>query len=115
MSEQFEPLLSKRFSKNDDGFTCLYCGRYVPPLGYTSRNHCPYCLWSIHVDVNPGDRANECRGALRPIRTEPDSKKGFIVIHRCEKCGEIRRNKAAEKGDVPDDRRLLIKLTVGEG
>ena len=112
--EKNDRLTPKRFSKNDDGFTCLHCGREVPPLGYTSRNHCPYCLWSIHVDVNPGDRANECRGALRPIRTEPDPKKGFIVIHRCEKCGEIRRNKAAESGNVPDNRRLLIKLTVGE-
>ena len=26
--------------------------------GYT--NHCPKCLWSKHVDINPGDRgANE--------------------------------------------------------
>ncbi len=107
-------LSQKRFSKNDDSFVCLHCGREVPPLGYTSRNHCPYCLWSIHVDVNPGDRANDCRGALRPIRTEPDPKKGFVVIHRCEKCGEIRRNRAAMSGNTPDDRRLLIKLTVAE-
>lgn len=107
-------LLSKRFSKNDDGFVCLHCGREVPPLGYTSRNHCPFCLWSIHVDVNPGDRANECRGALRPIRTEPDPKKGFVVIHKCERCGEIRRNRAALEGNTPDDKRLLIKLTVAE-
>ena len=37
---------TKRFSKNDSGFICEHCGREVPPLGYTSRNHCPYCLWS---------------------------------------------------------------------
>ena len=105
-----DALLSKRFSKNDDGFVCLHCGRQVEPLGYTSRNHCPHCLWSVHVDVNPGDRANPCRGALRPIRTEPDPKKGFVVIHRCEKCGEIRRNKAASD----DNRSLLIKYTVNQ-
>lgn len=105
-----DALLSKRFSKNDDGFVCLHCGRQVEPLGYTSRNHCPHCLWSVHVDVNPGDRANPCRGALKPVRTEPDPKKGFVVIHRCERCGEIRRNKAASD----DNRSLLIKYTVGQ-
>ena len=105
-----DALLSKRFSKNDDGFVCLHCGRQVEPLGYTSRNHCPHCLWSVHVDINPGDRANPCRGALKPVRTEPDPKKGFVVIHRCEKCGEIRRNKAASD----DNRSLLIKYTVGQ-
>lgn len=113
MSESNE-LEVKRFSKNDESFVCLHCGREVPPLGYTSRNHCPYCLWSIHIDVNPGDRANDCLGALRPIRTEPDPKKGFVIIHRCEKCGEIRRNRAALRGNVPDDRSLLIKLTVAD-
>ena len=104
----------KRFSKNDASFVCAHCGKEVPPLGYTSRNHCPHCLWSLHVDINPGDRANPCRGALRPIRTEPDPKKGFVVIHRCERCGEIRRNKAALSGDTPDNRALLIKLTAGQ-
>ena len=103
----------KRFSKNDSGFVCAHCGRVVEPLGYTSRNHCPFCLWSLHVDINPGDRANTCGGILRPIKAEPDPKKGYIIIHRCEKCGEIRRNKAAIKGDTPDNRSLLIRLTAG--
>ena len=57
----------KRFSKLDDGFTCVHCGREVKPLGYSSRNHCPFCLWSRHVDINPGDRANPCGGDLEPI------------------------------------------------
>ncbi len=108
-----EELERKRFQKKDEGFVCAHCGKEVPPLGYTSRNHCPYCLWSLHVDVLPGDRANPCGGGLRPIRTEPDPKKGFVIVHRCEKCGEIRRNRAAMKGDVPDNHRLLIRLTAG--
>ena len=113
MSEQFEPLLSKRFSKNDDGFTCLHCGRYVPPLGYTSRNHCPYCLWSIHVDVNPGDRANDCGGIMEPITAEVDSKKGFVIVHKCKKCGAISRNRSAHEAKVqPDDIKKLIALTA---
>ena len=51
---------------------------------------------------------------MRPIRTEPDAKRGFIIIHKCEKCGEIRRNRAALDAKAQNDNRsLLIKLTAG--
>lgn len=93
---------------------CKNCGRTVEPLGYSSRNHCPFCLCSLHVDVNPGDRACECGGIMRPIHVLPDNKKGYIIVHKCERCGEIRRNRAAhEAKNQPDDIRLLIALTVG--
>ena len=99
---------TKLFTKNDNGFICAHCGKTVEPLGYTSRNHCPYCLWSLHVDINPGDRASDCKGILRAVKAEPDPKKGFIIIHKCEKCGALRRNKAAKD----DDMNLLIELTA---
>ena len=105
----------KRFTKNDSGFVCAHCGRKVEPLGYTSRNHCPFCLWSLHLDINPGDRASDCGGQLRPIKVETDPKKGFIIVHKCEKCGEIRRNRAATDAKIqPDDIDLIIKLTAAE-
>ena len=97
----------KRFTKNDNGFICAHCGKEVEPLGFTSRNHCPFCLWSLHVDVNPGDRASDCGGVMDPAFAEPDAKRGFIITHKCRKCGELRRNKAASD----DDRDLLIDLT----
>ena len=104
----------KRFQKNDNGFTCKNCGFEVKPLGVTSRDHCPKCLCSIHIDINPGDRANECGGLMRPIRSEPDAKRGFVIIHKCEKCGEIRRNRAALNAkEQPDNRSLLVRLTAG--
>ena len=99
---------SKRFAKNDSGFICSGCGKEVPPLGYTSRNHCPYCLCSLHLDVNPGDRAADCAGLMEPIAADPDPKKGFVITHKCKKCGAVRRCKAAKDDDVS----LLIKLTV---
>ena len=106
-------LQGKRFVKNDTGFVCVNCGTTVLPLGHTSRNHCPKCLCSLHVDINPGDRANPCRGILRPIAVEPDAKKGYILIQKCEKCGEIRRNKTAHDAKVqPDDIGLIIALTA---
>ena len=109
-------LEEKRFRKNDEGFVCVNCGLTVQPMGSSSRNHCPRCLCSLHVDIHPGDRANPCHGILRPISAEPDAKKGFILIQRCEKCGEIRRNRAALDAKVqPDDLRLLIALTTQTG
>jgi DNA-directed RNA polymerase subunit RPC12/RpoP len=105
----------KRFTKNDDGFICAHCGKEVKPLGYTSRDHCPFCLWSIHIDVNPGDRANECHGNLVPIKVETDSKKGYVIVYKCDKCGEIHRNKAAHEAKVqPDSISLIIKLSAAE-
>ena len=106
-------LEKKLFTKNDASFVCAHCGKEVKPLGYSSRNHCPFCLWSLHVDVNPGDRDNSCRGQMEPIFAEVDPKKGFIIIHRCDKCGQTVRNKAALEGNQPDDNDLLIKLTTG--
>lgn len=103
----------KRFTTNDEGFVCERCGLEVLPLGTTSRNHCPRCLYSRHVDVHPGDRASECRGMMRPIGVETDGKRGFVVVHRCERCGELRRNRSAADAAVqPDDRRLIVELSV---
>ena len=110
---------TKRFSKNDNGFVCVNCGFEVMPLGKTSRNHCPKCLCSLHVDIMPGDRANTCQGILRPVRVFPDAKKGYIINYQCDKCGDEGRNKAAIKtsfkDSLPDeqydDENLLIMLT----
>ncbi|MBQ3126333.1 MAG: RNHCP domain-containing protein [Clostridia bacterium] len=108
--------MEKRFRKNDSAFICAHCGAEVAPLGYSSRNHCPVCLWSLHLDENPGDRASDCGGQMRPIRVEPDPRKGYVIVHKCEKCGAIRRCKAAHEAAVqPDDIDLLIKLTAGNG
>lgn len=111
---------TKRFTKNDAGFICGNCGFEVLPLIKTSRNHCPKCLCSIHIDINPGDRASECKGLLIPVSAVPDPQKGYIITHKCKKCGELRRNRAAlkisAKDNLPDeqydDEDFLIKLTV---
>ena len=97
----------KLFTKNDNGFICENCGRAVPKLGYSSRNHCPFCLFSKHVDVNPGDRASDCLGLMKPAEVNLNGKKGMIITHKCLKCGALRNNKM----QADDDMSLLIKLT----
>lgn len=98
----------KQFTKRDEEFVCENCGKKVSKLGYTSRDHCPHCLYSKHVDNMPGDREAECRGLLKPVQVELDSKKGYVIKYKCEKCGAIRKNKSA----IDDDMDLLIQLTV---
>lgn len=80
----------KNFAKKVEDFVCENCGTVVKGDGYT--NHCPRCLYSKHVDINPGDRACSCGGLMKPI--EILQKNGnFIILHKCEKCGFERKNK----------------------
>ncbi len=95
----------KTFTKNVEDFNCAHCGAVVHGNGYT--NHCPNCLWSRHVDNNPGDRASECLGMMEPVSAIPD-KNGFIITHKCQKCGKIKRQHSSEN----DNNDELIKLTV---
>ncbi len=93
----------KVFQKRVENFVCGNCGEYVVGDGFT--NHCPKCLWSKHVDKNPGDRMEKCGGLMEPIGV--DQKRGeFVLIHKCLKCGTIKRNKVSPN----DDREVLLKI-----
>ena len=96
------------FTKLDEEFICENCGKKVPKLGYSCRNHCNFCLHSKHVDVNPGDREENCHGILEPIGIEKSSKKGYVIVFKCKKCGAIKKNKAA----VDDNMDLIISLSA---
>jgi len=89
--------MSQTFIKNVENFTCEYCGAKVVGNGYT--NHCPKCLWSKHVDINPGDRASLCGGMMKPAKVVIE-KGGFEVVHRCAKCGYTKQNKTAKNDDI---------------
>lgn len=85
------------FKRNKEDFACAHCGAHVVGDGYT--NHCPKCLWSKHVDVEPGDRGAGCGGMMRPVVLEgatPD----YIITHQCESCGFKRRNKVQSYDDA---------------
>lgn len=87
----------KSFTKNIEDFTCAHCGADVVGTGYT--NHCPKCLWSRDVDINPGDRASNCGGMMKPVSIET-VRDGFIITHRCEKCGKIRRQRTSDNDSM---------------
>ena len=75
----------------DEDFICEKCNNYVKKLKYSARDHCPFCLYSKHVDINPGDRLNKCRGLLKPIGIEK-YKDLYKIIYKCEKCNELHKN-----------------------
>ena len=81
----------KRFNMIDEKFICENCGKDVEKLNYTARDHCPYCLYSKHVDILPGDRANTCKGLLKPVDVEK-FKDTYKIIYKCEKCKEKHKN-----------------------
>jgi len=87
----------KKFTKRPENFTCAHCGAEVLGNGYT--NHCPKCLWSKHVDNNPGDRQSNCGGMMRPISIEQKNGK-FIITHKCETCGKTIKQHASENDDM---------------
>ncbi|MFS1515842.1 RNHCP domain-containing protein [Bacillus sp. SCS-151] len=77
-------------------FQCENCREQVTPLTNGSfRNHCPYCLYSKHLDIQPGDRASDCYGLMVPIGLDYSNKKGYQIVHECTKCGKVGKNKVA--------------------
>ncbi len=96
---------SKRFTRRVEDFECLHCGALVAGDGYT--NHCPVCLWSRHVDVNPGDRKATCRGPMEPVTAYYEGAVWWLR-HRCTDCGFERRIRAGDKDDLD----LLIEVSL---
>lgn len=87
----------------NESFECAQCGRAVPAApGGGVRNHCPWCLCSVHVDgAVPGDRASTCHGVMHPV--EFDTTTELSVHQRCARCGHERRNRLHPEWDVAPD------------
>jgi rubrerythrin len=101
--------MPKQFTRTIEDFTCEHCGADVKGNGYT--NHCPKCLWSKHVDVNPGDRAEGCGGMMEPIGAIKKGK-GYVITHQCKKCGFERINKLLPEDNF--DMLLHISKKLGD-
>ncbi|MFH1218766.1 MAG: RNHCP domain-containing protein [Candidatus Peregrinibacteria bacterium] len=89
-------------------FTCKNCGEKNPPHKDSCRNHCRKCLYSQHVDEStPGDRKSPCKHLMPPVSATQNGKKGWIITHKCEKCGKLMPNKSAEDDNFEE----IISLT----
>lgn len=81
----------------NESFTCKVCGRLAVPNGAGSdhRNHCPYCLTSMHLDIEPGDREADCGGAMEPVAVWVRKNGEWAIIRRCKICGALSSNRIA--------------------
>lgn len=97
--------------RTNEAFVCSHCGRTVAPpsSGTQNRNHCPYCLHSLHLDLKPGDRRSGCRGVMEPVGVWVQPNGEWSILHRCIRCGFIRANRIA--GD--DAEAALLALAAG--
>lgn len=101
--------MTRKFTRQIEDFTCEHCGQTVTGDGYT--NHCPHCLYSKHVDVNPGDRAHDCGGLMKPIAIET-TRDGYDIVHACTTCGIVKRNKS-HKNDDPSALHRVARERAG--
>jgi len=95
---------SKRMQRRKEDFVCENCKESVKGDGYT--DHCPKCLWSKHVDINPGDRSADCGGMMRPEGIKKEGER-VIVYYRCLSCGFQHRVRIAEKDNLDE----IIKIS----
>jgi hypothetical protein len=72
------------FIKTKENFICENCGEENIGSGFT--NHCKKCLWSKHVDIDPGDRVAKCKGMMEPVDAENKNRE-LRIKHKCLKCG----------------------------
>jgi len=84
----------------NEPFSCLYCQQEVPYCSAKIRDHCPFCLRSVHVDVTPGDRAANCGGILAPksfFLTGAD----LYIEYTCTECEYLYRIRAHPEDQIP--------------
>ena len=98
----------RNINLNDD-FKCVHCRYHVSAdsnlSGVINRNHCPYCLYSRHLDLHKaGDRLAACKGKMKPVgltlkktnKKYGDEKQGeLMLIHLCSECHKVSINRIA--------------------
>ena len=117
--------MTNYFDINSD-FTCTHCGNFVSAgilaAGVNNRNHCPYCLWSRHLDLfQAGDRMAACKSPMQPVGlTLKRSRKKYVsatsgelmLVHQCCECKKISINRIAAD-DVPEAIIELFDFSFG--
>ena len=96
-------------ASEDESFKCKHCRRFIGslPSGGHHRNHCPFCLYSLHVDDRrTGDRQSICKSRMQAIGSFQRRNGEYVLVHRCLGCGFERFNRIA----ADDDFELVLAL-----
>lgn len=94
-------------------FKCAHCHAIVSCAhllsGVNNRNHCPYCLWSCHLDLYiAGDRLSACKAPMKPIgltlkkgrnKYQREARGELMLIHECVDCKTLSINRIAADDD----------------
>lgn len=99
-----------RYTQSEEVFKCRHCHRFVCPPAYGShhRNHCPFCLFSRHVDNHTGDRISACGASMQPIGQFQRPNGEYVLVHQCLDCAFERLNRIA----ADDNFDLVVSLPV---
>ena len=103
----------RRSAASFGDFKCAHCHVLVSSAhilsGVNNRNHCPYCLWSCHLDLYAaGDRLSACKGQMKPIgltmknsrnRYRLENRGELMLVHECIECGALSINRIAADDD----------------
>ena len=103
----------RRSAASFGDFKCAHCHVLVSSAhilsGVNNRNHCPYCLWSYHLDLYAaGDRLSACKGQMKPIgltmkhgrnRYRLENRGELMLVHECIECGALSINRNAADDD----------------
>jgi phage FluMu protein Com len=84
----------RKFTRHKENFVCKHCNQAVEGNGYT--NHCPNCLYSLHVDKYPGDRQELCHGLMQPIDIITKGGSAKYLLHECSLCKVVKQNILSE-------------------
>jgi len=100
------------FKMINDDFLCENCWKKISKHGEGSaRNHCPFCLYSKHLDDKfPWDRASNCHWLMKPIWIDYKKNKWNMIKHKCAKCGKEMLNKVAPDDDFLEFIKKINKL-----
>lgn len=85
----------------NESFVCEKCNKkVVSHKTWSARNHCPFCLYSKHLDKEfPWDRKSECFWLMKPVDIDYRRNKGYMIKHICLICEKTILNKVAEDDD----------------
>lgn len=97
-----------------EGFVCKNCGAFVTyeAPGTHNRNHCPFCLFSRHVDISRGDRRSQCGAMMKPIGVVKRRDGEELLVHQCRGCFYISKNRIAGD-DNEDELEKIRKNNIG--
>lgn len=105
--------MSSRLASFGD-FRCAHCHALVSSAhslsGVNNRNHCPYCLWSCHLDLfAAGDRLSACKAPMKPIgltmkpgrnKYQREARGELMLVHQCSECQTLSINRIAADDDA---------------